>query len=98
MEVESTTRSAKERVAGFEDREGHRTPFAPVVILQNLVHVAKRRRRRNRLCCYCGAIRDSRNGLVQVADAEVRVPPTHREPPVAEQFRDVAERIRHSDP
>ncbi len=30
MEVESTTRSAKERVAGFEGREGHRTPFAPV--------------------------------------------------------------------
>jgi hypothetical protein len=29
VEVESTTRSAKERVAGFEDREGHRTPFAP---------------------------------------------------------------------
>ena len=31
VEVESTTRSAKERVAGFEGREGHRTPFAPVV-------------------------------------------------------------------
>jgi hypothetical protein len=30
VEVESTTRSAKERVAGFEGREGHRTPFAPV--------------------------------------------------------------------
>jgi hypothetical protein len=29
VEVESTTRSAKERVAGFEGREGHRTPFAP---------------------------------------------------------------------
>ena len=33
MEVESTTRSAKERVAGFEDREGHRTPFASIFIL-----------------------------------------------------------------
>jgi hypothetical protein len=33
MEVESTTRSAKERVAGFEGREGHRTPFAPVSII-----------------------------------------------------------------
>jgi hypothetical protein len=31
VEVESTTRSAKERVAGFEGREGHRTPFAPKV-------------------------------------------------------------------
>jgi len=30
VEVESTTHSAKERVAGFEGREGHRTPFAPV--------------------------------------------------------------------
>ena len=29
VEVESTTRSAKDRVAGFEGREGHRTPFAP---------------------------------------------------------------------
>ena len=33
MEVESTTRSAKERVAGFEDREGHRTPFAPAATI-----------------------------------------------------------------
>jgi len=30
VEVESTTRSRKERVAGFEDREGHRTPFASI--------------------------------------------------------------------
>ncbi len=30
VEVESTTRSAKDRVAGFEGREGHRTPFAPI--------------------------------------------------------------------
>lgn len=33
VEVESTTRSAKERVAGFEGREGHRTPFAPIVTI-----------------------------------------------------------------
>jgi len=33
VEVESTTRSAKERVAGFEGREGHRTPFAPATII-----------------------------------------------------------------
>ena len=30
VEVESTTRPEKERVAGFEGREGHRTPFAPM--------------------------------------------------------------------
>ena len=28
MEVESTIRPAKDRIAGFEGREGHRTPFA----------------------------------------------------------------------
>ena len=26
--VEPTIRPAKDRIAGFEDREGHRTPFA----------------------------------------------------------------------
>ena len=31
VEVESTIRSAKGRIAGFEGREGHRTPFAPAV-------------------------------------------------------------------
>ena len=31
MEVESTIRPAKDRIAGFEGREGHRTPFASVV-------------------------------------------------------------------
>jgi hypothetical protein len=35
VEVESTTRSAKERVAGFEGREGHRTPFAPVATVSS---------------------------------------------------------------
>jgi hypothetical protein len=29
VEVESTIRPAKGRIAGFEGREGHRTPFAP---------------------------------------------------------------------
>jgi L-2-hydroxycarboxylate dehydrogenase (NAD+) len=29
VEVESTIRLAKSRIAGFEGREGHRTPFAP---------------------------------------------------------------------
>src|SRR5271156_3066706 len=45
VEVESTTRSAKERVAGFEGREGHRTPFASAVYkgfrLQSLGRVRK---------------------------------------------------------
>jgi len=31
VEVESTIRPAKGRIAGFEGREGHRTPFAPAV-------------------------------------------------------------------
>ena len=31
VEVESTIRPAKGRIAGFEGREGHRTPFAPTV-------------------------------------------------------------------
>jgi hypothetical protein len=30
VEVESTIRLAESRIAGFEGREGHRTPFAPV--------------------------------------------------------------------
>ncbi len=33
MEVESTIRPAKGRIAGFEGREGHRTPFASTPIL-----------------------------------------------------------------
>ena len=32
MEVESTIRPAKGRIAGFEGREGHRTPFAPALV------------------------------------------------------------------
>ena len=35
MRVELTTRLAKSRIAGFEGREGHRTPFASAFILQN---------------------------------------------------------------
>ena len=31
MRVELTTRLAKSRIAGFEGREGHRTPFASAV-------------------------------------------------------------------
>jgi hypothetical protein len=31
VEVESTIRLAKSRIAGFEGREGHRTPFASVL-------------------------------------------------------------------
>src|SRR5208283_5398368 len=32
VEVESTIRPAKGRIAGFEGREGHRTPFASVAV------------------------------------------------------------------
>src|ERR1700730_9596585 len=32
VEVESTIRLAKSRIAGFEGREGHRTPFASVSV------------------------------------------------------------------
>jgi len=35
VEVESTIRPAKGRIAGFEGREGHRTPFAPVFIIHS---------------------------------------------------------------
>jgi len=31
--VEPTIRSAKDRIAGFEGREGHRTPFASAAII-----------------------------------------------------------------
>jgi hypothetical protein len=30
--VEPTIRPAKDRIAGFEDREGHRTPFASTTV------------------------------------------------------------------
>ncbi len=44
MEVESTIRPAKSRIAGFEDREGHRTLFASTSILcQSQAHTAIRR-------------------------------------------------------
>ena len=36
VRVELTTRLAKSRIAGFEGREGHRTPFASTLILQGL--------------------------------------------------------------
>ena len=35
MEVESTIPPAKGRIAGFEGREGHRTPFASTVIIHS---------------------------------------------------------------
>jgi hypothetical protein len=41
--VEPTIRPAKDRIAGFEDREGHRTPFASAacktIRLQSLLNV-----------------------------------------------------------
>jgi hypothetical protein len=91
VEVESTTRSAKERVAGFEGREGHRTPFASVLMLQELVHVRNCVTRRNGLCYCCGAISNSGDRLVQVRNAEMRIPATHRKRFVSERFRDVSQ-------
>ena len=44
VRVELTTRLAKSRIAGFEGREGHRTPCASAIILQNSPRV------RNFLC------------------------------------------------
>jgi len=35
VEVESTIPPAKGGIAGFEGREGHRTPFAPTVIIHS---------------------------------------------------------------
>jgi len=43
VRVELTTRLAKSRIAGFEGREGHRTPFASAVILQGLSGYTKHR-------------------------------------------------------
>src|SRR5258708_6998734 len=47
---------------------------------------------RNRLRCYCGAIGNSGNRVVQVADRQVGIPARHGEPFVPEQLRDVPER------
>jgi hypothetical protein len=58
VEVESTIRPAKDRIAGFEGREGHRTPFASVVskvfTLQGLHPVSKFGFRSFLLRCYWG--------------------------------------------
>jgi hypothetical protein len=58
VEVESTIRPAKDRIAGFEGREGHRTPFASVVgkiiRLQGLHAVSKFGFRSFLPRCYCG--------------------------------------------
>ena len=62
MEVESTTRSAKERVAGFEGREDHRIPFAPTsynsMSLKRLVDMAVSISFSLQLWCYWCAICD----------------------------------------
>jgi len=59
VEVESTTRSAKERVAGFEGREGHRTPFTPAVCKVLRLQALRNRRKFGtikilRWCCWEG--------------------------------------------
>jgi hypothetical protein len=42
VEVESTIRPAKGRIAGFEGREGHRTPFAPARRISSLPKTHRR--------------------------------------------------------
>src|SRR5215472_16913327 len=84
--VEPTIRPAKDRIAGFEGRGDHRTPFASVFASlsehNHLLNPLSRERLRNGLRCYCGAIRrrDLGDRLVQVRDAEVRVALRHGEP------------------
>jgi len=65
VEVESTIRPAKDRIAGFEGREGHRTPFASVVCrnirLQSLRDVSNLRG-----CCFSAGfywVSDGRKSL-----------------------------------
>src|SRR5216684_6712985 len=57
--VEPTIRPAKDRIAGFEGRGDHRTPFASAVRktlrLRSLLDVCNLRRLRDLLRCYCGA-------------------------------------------
>jgi hypothetical protein len=93
--VEPTTRLAKSRITGFEDREDHRTLFASVGCktfrVRSLVNVRNLRDFRNWVWCCWGAIRDSGNCLVQIGDREVRVPFGHRESFVSEQFRNISE-------
>jgi len=48
--VEPTIRPAKDRIAGFEDRESHRTPFASaesIGVRRGQIQMEKRRRRRD---------------------------------------------------
>jgi len=49
--VEPTIRAAKDRIAGFEGREGHRTPFASVLILLNLAYLRNLSNPPNSNCC-----------------------------------------------
>ena len=95
MEVESTIRPAKGRIAGFEGREGHRTPFASLfarfseykayILCANLLTADLG------LWCYWGAIGNQRNGIAKVRNSEVCMPFRHGEAAlrtVAQQFRD----------
>ena len=83
MGVEPTTRLAKSRINGFEGHEDHRTPFASRVSksvrIRGLLDVFNSVRFRNRLGCYCGAISDAADGLMQVGDGQVRVTLGHGE-------------------
>ena len=63
VSVELTNRLAKSRIAGFEGREGHRTPFASTVILQGLSGYTKHREPENRLRCCPLSGKPPREGL-----------------------------------
>jgi hypothetical protein len=95
VEVESTIRPAKGRIAGFEGREGHRTPFASLACkaftLQGLLNVGKFIGIVFRSWCYWGDIGNPRNSLMQVAGAQMCVSLRHRKTLVAEKFSDVAQ-------
>jgi hypothetical protein len=56
MGVEPTTRPAKERIAGFEDREDHRTPFASARIIEIPAPPRKRLRRISRFSMFALAL------------------------------------------
>jgi hypothetical protein len=90
VEVESTIRPAKGRIAGFEGREGHRTPFAPVACKANRVQTLLNHRkfRHFDLLCwwYRGAIdRNPAHRFIQVGNRQVRVTAAHGQPVVAQE-------------
>jgi hypothetical protein len=68
--VESTIRPAKDRIAGFEGREGHRTPFAStgytIITTKTLFGALHEGRLGNRCQSYCGASQNSIHSLMKI--------------------------------